>query len=84
MGVKTDPSSRPQAPSAPATRPMKRRGLGLGAGTAGAAAIAVQLLPGAVPATPAGAVAKAASSEPDAGGYRLSDHVRRYYETTRS
>ena len=59
-----------------------RRGLLVGAGIAATAAVAVKTLPGAVPAAAAPAVAKAA---PDTrGGYRLTPHVRRYYETTQT
>ncbi|HEX6362123.1 MAG TPA: formate dehydrogenase [Albitalea sp.] len=66
------------APSAPST---KRRGLLLGAGVAGAAAIAARALPTA----PAEDVAApAAKPAPDTkAGYRLTQHVLRYYETTK-
>ena len=58
---------------------LTRRSLFAGAGTAGALAAAAAALPLARPApTP---VAQAA--EPEADGYRLSEHVRRYYQTTR-
>jgi hypothetical protein len=60
---------------------VKRRGflLALGAGGIGAAAIAARSLPGAAPAAVSGA-ADAASGE----GYRVTDHVKRYYETTKT
>jgi hypothetical protein len=60
---------------------VKRRGflLALGAGGIGAAAIAARALPGAAPAAVSGA-ADAASGE----GYRVTDHVKRYYETTKT
>ncbi len=62
--------------------PLKRRGLLLGAGAAGAAALAVKALPGAAPDAP---VAVATKTPVDAGGgYRVTAHVLRYYETTRS
>jgi len=58
---------------------LQRRGflLTLGVGSAGAAAVAVRTLS-------AGSVAPGAAPEPDANGdgYRLTDHVRRYYRTT--
>ncbi|MEO7150211.1 MAG: formate dehydrogenase [Burkholderiaceae bacterium] len=84
MGAKTEPSTNLPAHDAPTAQPLKRRGLVLGVGSAGAAALAVKLMPGAVPVAPATSVAKSAVSSVDAGGYRLSEHVRRYYETTRS
>ena len=63
-----------------------RRKLLVGAGItgiAGAAAVAVKTLPGALPGvgTTAG-VAKAAADT--GGGYRLTAHIRRYYETTQA
>ncbi|WP_372528511.1 formate dehydrogenase [Piscinibacter sp.] len=61
-------------------KPLKRRGLLLGAGVAGVAALAVKSLPVApTEATPA-AVKPAADS---AGGYQLTQHVLRYYETAK-
>ena len=59
-----------------------RRSLMAGAGIAATAAVAMKTLPGAAPAAAALAVAKAA---PDSrGGYQLTAHVRRYYETTQA
>ncbi len=75
--------ARGDAQAAPAATPMQRRGLVLGVGSAGAAAIAIKLIPGAPVAAAAVPVAAAATEGAD-GGYRLSAHVRRYYETTRS
>ena len=70
----------PTAPSAEPTPALKRRGLLIGAGAAGAAVLAAGTLPGAADQV-AEVVAKAA---PDtAAGYRLSAHVLRYYETTK-
>jgi hypothetical protein len=71
-------SSRPDSPSQAGA--SKRRGflLALGAGGIGAAAIAARSLTGSVPAAPA---------DPDAAsgeGYRVTDHVRRYYQTTKT
>ena len=66
-----------QAPQAP---PTKRRGLLLGAGVAGAAAIAARALPVA-PAAEVAAPAK--PTVDDKAGYRLTQHVLRYYETTK-
>lgn len=65
--------------SQPASK-LSRRTLFAGAGTAGALAAATRLIP-AAPAAPA-------ESEPPrpaparGGGYRLSEHVKRYYKTT--
>lgn len=53
-----------------------------GAATAGAAAAASALLPSA-PKTGAPPVAAGAPVADDAGGYRLSEHVKRYYATAR-
>jgi hypothetical protein len=56
----------------------RRRGflLALGAGGAGAAALAARSLTGAVPASDA--------ADDDSGkGYQLTNHVRRYYQTTK-
>src|SRR4051794_25126593 len=75
--------SRLFPPDASAAQPRSgRRGLLLGAGAAGAAAVAVQVLKPVVPAVP---VATATVEPVGAGeGYRLTDHVRRYYETTKA
>jgi len=67
----------------PAIPPATRRGLVIGAGVAGAAALAVKVMPGQAVAT--SAVAAAAKPAVDtAGGYQLTQHVLRYYETTRA
>lgn len=59
-----------------------RRNLLAGVTVVSAAAIAARTLPAAVPAAAVLPVAKAA---PDThGGYQLTAHVRRYYETTRA
>ena len=59
---------------------LSRRTLFAGAGTAGALAAAATLLPGAVQEA---AVAPEAPKPPEkGGGYHLSDHVKRYYQTT--
>lgn len=69
---------QPEAPSAP---PSKRRSLLLGAGVAGVAALAAKALP-VTPTEVAEAAAKATTPE-QGGGYQLTQHVLRYYETTR-
>ncbi|MCV2366844.1 formate dehydrogenase [Roseateles oligotrophus] len=61
---------------------IKRRGWLLGLGAAGAAAVVAKALP--VAAVAEAEVAVAAVVTPDAGGYQLSPHVLRYYETARS
>jgi hypothetical protein len=66
-----------------AAHPLQRRGLLIGAaGAAGAAALAIKTLPGAAPIAPV-AVAAHAAVDP-AGGYQVTSHVLRYYETARS
>ena len=61
---------------------VPRRGLVVGAGVAGAAAIAASALHrGIVEAPVAGAAATPAA---EGGGYRLTPHVLRYYETTKA
>ena len=70
--------SNPATPPAP----LKRRGLLVGAGIAGAAALAAKALPGAAPA--AGVAAALPAAADTAGGYQLTAHVLRYYETARA
>lgn len=65
----------------PAAPPLKRRGLLIGMGAAGAAAVAVKALPDAVPQA---VTAGAAAPQAEAGGYQASPHVLRYYETARA
>ena len=59
---------------------LSRRALFAGAGTAGAVAAAASLLPGVVQHSEPTTQAK----EPPArgGGYQLTEHVKRYYQTT--
>jgi len=76
------PTSRTDAADSKAPR-AGRRQLVVGAGVAaGAAALAAATLQprGAAPA----AATKAGSESAQGEGYRLTDHVLRYYETTRS
>ena len=69
------------APSAGDPSPrLGRRGLLLGAGVAGAAAVAAGGLHRAVVAEAGAAAAPAAEGT----GYRLTPHVLRYYETTKA
>jgi hypothetical protein len=56
----------------------KRRGflLALGAGGAGAAALAARSITGVAP--------QGESAAPDdGGGYHITDHIKRYYQTTK-
>lgn len=64
--------------------PLKRRGWLLGLGAAGAAAVVAKALPLGVVEEQAVAVAEPLVPEAGAGGYQLSPHVLRYYETARS
>jgi hypothetical protein len=59
--------------------PTKRRGLLLGAGAAGAAVLAAKSLPTA----PTDVAAPAKPAAEDKAGYQLTQHVLRYYETTK-
>ena len=63
-----------------AAAPLSRRRLFAGAGAAGAVAAAAAALPLVKSAAPAVAQALPAVQE---GGYRLTEHVARYYETAR-
>lgn len=62
-------------------RSLNRRSLFAGAGTLGAAAAAVTLLPGA-PQTDI-PVAPELPKPERGGGYTLTEHVKQYYKTTR-
>jgi len=75
------PTSRIDAPAAQGPR-TGRRQLVVGAGVAATAALAAAAFAPHVAAP--GAAAKAGSDPAQGEGYRLTDHVRRYYETTRT
>lgn len=76
------PSPGRASPEGEAASVVGRRGLVVGAGVAGVAAVsAIALHPGGG-VLPAVASAKTGSDADQ--GYRLTDHVKRYYETTRS
>ena len=77
----TNKALTPPASGMPNTSPLKRRGLLIGAGAAGAAVVAAKALPGSTAAEVAQAAAKPALDT--AGGYQLTPHVLRYYETTK-
>ena len=83
MSDSTADRSKP-APATNATaNPLKRRGLLIGAGAAGAAVLAAKALPGAAPVATAVAVTTKKVVD-TGGGYQVTDHVLRYYETTRA
>lgn len=58
---------------------LSRRTVFAGAGVAGAAAAVTAVLPGAVATTAPVAAVTSAST----GGYELTEHVKRYYQTAR-
>jgi hypothetical protein len=62
--------------------PLHRRTVLAGAGGVGALAAAAAVLPAAQPPSPARKVTAQSAAE-GAAGYRLSEHVKRYYATTR-
>lgn len=61
-------------------RPLSRRTLFAGAGTVGAAAAAVTLLPAVRTVEPTPAVKPEAPVR--GGGYHMSEHIRKYFKTT--
>ncbi len=69
--------------TSPIQAPATRRGLVIGAGVAGAAALAVKVVPGQAVATTAAAT-PAHPTVDKTGGYQVTQHVLRYYETTRA
>jgi hypothetical protein len=79
----TDTVSTPAGTTGvPSAAPAKRRGLLFGAGLAGIAAIAAKTLPVA-PAEVTALPGAKALPVTDEGGYQLTQHVLRYYETTK-
>jgi hypothetical protein len=66
----------PQTPSK-----LSRRRVFAGAGTVGALAAAAAALP--LVREPQAPVATAKPVADESGGYRLTDHIRRYYQTTK-
>jgi hypothetical protein len=66
---------------APKANALSRRTLFAGAGTVGALAAVAALLPkGTAPAAVVAAPAAPAAAD---GGYQLTEHVQRYYQTAR-
>jgi hypothetical protein len=79
-GPNTVPHARPQADSAESA-PTRRRflmGAAVAAAAAGTAATASHLVQ--APAAPA--ASQADPADDGATGYRLSEHIRKYYKTT--
>lgn len=70
------------AASPAGTERLSRRTLFAGAGTVGALAAAASLLP-AAPLAPEAAPELPKEPPERGGGYSLSEHVKRYYRTTR-
>lgn len=70
------------APPAADPAPLKRRGMLLGTGVAVAAGVAAAVASRSLQ-VPAPEPAAPAAKDDGAAGYRLSQHVLRYYETTR-
>ena len=68
--------------SAPAAAKLDRRGLVVGAGVAGVAAVAAQVLHRAAVDAPVAVAVKAPAA--DGVGYQVTPHVLRYYETAKS
>ena len=72
-----------EAISGIASSPIKRRNWVLGAGALGAAVVVLKTLPGATVSAPVVAVTQAAT-DTVSGGYRVTAHVQRYYDTART
>ena len=75
--MKNAPNTTPR----PEQSAPSRRGFFMGAAAASAAAVAVTTLPnmGGQPSQ----IAKLPPAPENGGGYSLSEHVKRYYQTTR-
>ena len=81
--MKSSPLPTPRTDSTDSQEPRTgRRRLVVGAGVAAGAALAAAALQR-KPETGAPAAAAETGAAPEQG-YRLTDHVRRYYETTRT
>ena len=65
--------------------PLSRRKALAGAGVATAAAAAAVMLPGDPQSqAPVAEAPKAGTADSGAGGYRLTEHIKRYYDTARA
>nr|WP_329720961.1 twin-arginine translocation signal domain-containing protein [Caldimonas sp.] len=81
--MKSLPSSLDPRADVTDSAPTSRRRLVVGAGAAAGAALAAAAIQRKV--EPKAQVAGTKTdATPATGGYRLTDHVRRYYETTRA
>ncbi len=76
------PSVGPDSKPASAAPPLKRRGVLIGGGVAAVAGVVAAVASRTQQAPDPTTVAHAKPG-PDADGYRLSQHVLRYYETAR-
>ena len=72
-------SQKPESPSQESAT-LSRRRMFAGAGGVGALAAVAAVLPGIKTEAPAAVVSSAETSE---GGYQLTEHVKRYYQTAR-
>lgn len=72
-------SQKPTTPSSDGAT-LSRRRMFAGAGGVGALAAVAAVLPTAKTVAPAPAVAQADNND---GGYQLTEHVKRYYQTAR-
>ena len=72
----------PDVSAGVATAPVSRRTVFAGAGAVGALAAAAAVLPR-VQEVPAEATAAAPAQGANTGGYQLTEHVQRYYQTAR-
>jgi hypothetical protein len=77
--ARTTPSAQPD--KSPRSADTRRRGflLALGLGGAGAAALAARKFSGVAPSADA-----TENAEVTGAGYQTTDHVKRYYETTKT
>jgi len=64
------------------SKPASRRGFFMGVASVGAAAAAVTVLPKVVEAPASTAISAPKPAPEKGGGYTLSEHVKRYYQTT--
>lgn len=82
MSSQTPSRPAPQSTGKPADAPTRRHLL-VGLGAAGAAGVAVSALPLVKTAAPAAAPEVLAAAPEAGGGYQVTQHVLRYYQTTR-
>jgi hypothetical protein len=75
--------SHPSGPATEASPPVSRRRLFAGVGTAGALAATAAALPLVQVPVAADPKESAQGSSSQTGGYRLSAHVQRYYQTAK-